>query len=300
MSCQFSLYWAVSSVGENTVFHIEAIYPDPVGVHPDPLDHICRSARRAGNRENRNARVDGIRYLQMSMRGRDIDVDYSLTHVSAEKVVVIAHGLFAHKDKARFVALEKELLEDGYSVLRFTFSYINDKTEKKTSIVDSQVRDIRKVIDFLKEKGYARIGIVGESYGGGMSLVSFRKEIVTYVLWAPVTSHMVRKRVYLTIVFGKLFPSHARFPFDSFDSVKNFFRQSFLIESAKVLEAIAVPVLILHGDKDEVVPLRSSRIAAGILPNARLVPVDGAGHIFDETVLPVAFHHTRKWFHSYL
>jgi 3-oxoadipate enol-lactonase len=44
-------------------------------------------------------------------------------------------------------------------------------------------------------------------------------------------------------------------------------------------EQIDVPVLVLHGDHDRVVPEENGRILAERLPRARLLPVTGAGHL---------------------
>ncbi len=45
------------------------------------------------------------------------------------------------------------------------------------------------------------------------------------------------------------------------------------------LSAITLPTLILHGRKDVIVPLSSSETLASLLPNAKLVIADDAGHV---------------------
>ena len=47
-----------------------------------------------------------------------------------------------------------------------------------------------------------------------------------------------------------------------------------------LLPACRLPVLILHGDRDPVVPLRYSRRAARVLPDAHLEVLEGQGHGF--------------------
>ena len=39
-------------------------------------------------------------------------------------------------------------------------------------------------------------------------------------------------------------------------------------------------MLIVHGDVDQVVPLKGSQEAVGIFPDARLHIIKGAGHVF--------------------
>ena len=48
------------------------------------------------------------------------------------------------------------------------------------------------------------------------------------------------------------------------------------------LDKIKIPVLIIQGRQDEVVPLRDNRILAGLLPDARLVIIEDCGHVAHE------------------
>jgi pimeloyl-ACP methyl ester carboxylesterase len=45
------------------------------------------------------------------------------------------------------------------------------------------------------------------------------------------------------------------------------------------LSRVTLPTLILHGDADAISLLEGARWLTGVLPNARLVPLNGAGHV---------------------
>jgi len=47
---------------------------------------------------------------------------------------------------------------------------------------------------------------------------------------------------------------------------------------------IACPVLVLHGDRDPILPLPNGQAIAGMIPGARLTVLPGLGH-----ALPAAF-----------
>ena len=49
--------------------------------------------------------------------------------------------------------------------------------------------------------------------------------------------------------------------------------------SREELAALAVPTLLLWGEKDELVPLECGRDAASLIPGARLVVLPDVGHI---------------------
>jgi len=46
------------------------------------------------------------------------------------------------------------------------------------------------------------------------------------------------------------------------------------------LRRIAVPTLVIHGDKDRLIPAGNGRVIARLVPNARLHIFKGAGHVY--------------------
>jgi pimeloyl-ACP methyl ester carboxylesterase len=49
-------------------------------------------------------------------------------------------------------------------------------------------------------------------------------------------------------------------------------------DSEALAPAIDHPVLVLHGDRDEVVPFELGKALVGRFPRARFVRIEGAGH----------------------
>jgi len=72
------------------------------------------------------------------------------------------------------------------------------------------------------------------------------------------------------------------------------------VDQREVLTRIACPVLMLHGDRDDLVPIDGSRSALPLLPaGSRLKVVRGADHVFARQ-LPTFIRHTRRWFREHL
>jgi pimeloyl-ACP methyl ester carboxylesterase len=46
------------------------------------------------------------------------------------------------------------------------------------------------------------------------------------------------------------------------------------------LRALRVPTLVIHGTADELVPVQNARLIASLVPGARLVLLEGVGHMF--------------------
>jgi pimeloyl-ACP methyl ester carboxylesterase len=51
------------------------------------------------------------------------------------------------------------------------------------------------------------------------------------------------------------------------------------VDSTPLLESIRYPVVIIHGDADNLISVDRAREVKAALPNANLVEISGAGHI---------------------
>jgi len=106
---------------------------------------------------------------------------------------------------------------------------------------------------------FGRVVLLGWSLGSGVASEMAKRELgARLILISPFTSvpEMVRR-------FIPFFP--ARFVRYRFDTVSK-------------AASIGIPVLIIHGTEDEVVPFEMGRRLAGAFPQAKLVPVEGGGH----------------------
>lgn len=52
------------------------------------------------------------------------------------------------------------------------------------------------------------------------------------------------------------------------------------------LRSLRIPTLVIHGTDDVLIPLENGRIVAAAVPGARLVEIDGMGHVLPERVWP--------------
>jgi esterase/lipase len=101
----------------------------------------------------------------------------------------MAHGFTGDKSEwGRFDKTAEVLNKSGYNVLAFDFSGSGESDDDSLT-VDKQVDDLNCAINYVLDKGFKRIGLLGLSLGGFVSLkvYSAEKSIKTMVLWAPVT-----------------------------------------------------------------------------------------------------------------
>lgn len=72
-------------------------------------------------------------------------------------------------------------------------------------------------------------------------------------------------------------------------------RQIMLSDPAPILRRIRAPVLLLWGEQDAMIPFRNSADYLGLLPNSRLAPLPGVGHLPQEEAPELALGPVRAF-----
>lgn len=144
--------------------------------------------------------------------------------------------------------------------------------------IGSECEDLKTVLICVKELDYVdreRIFLQGESMGGLISAMVASQcsdEIRGMVLWYPafVIPEDARKRQEAgrTDVFG-------------IELDRAFDEEAAKLDVYGIIPRYCRPVLLIHGDKDPIVPLSFSERAASVYEDARLIVMLGAGHGYD-------------------
>lgn len=176
-----------------------------------------------------------------------------------KKLVVFFHGNGEVMGSMQDVALM--MLRAGASVLMAEYPGYGHAAEYTASEANLYA-DAEVLLKMMREKyGYASEDIVlwGFSLGTGVAVeMAARKLGQRLVLMAPLASVSAAARYHFFFAIGWLVA-------DDFDS------------KAKA-PAIGYPVLIVHGERDSVVPLSMGKELAGLFPGATFIPVPGADH----------------------
>ena len=162
------------------------------------------------------------------------------------------------KNSEKLIFLAKSLAERGLLALRFDFRYVGASSGKFADITYSgEAEDLKAAYDLIQSRQRGRTAIFGSSMGGTVALLFAAQEpkvaaIVT--LAAPVHPENFPKRL--------LTPEQLQRWRDRGHTTYNGQRLNVSLlddlEKLNVPEAvrrIGCPVLILHGDADQVVPV---------------------------------------------
>lgn len=214
--------------------------------------------------------------------------------------VILCHGMESNKESEKLVYLGRAMAQRGSLVLRFDFRYVGESSGKFEDITYSgEVDDLKAAHALVRSRNPGKIAILGSSMGGTVAL-----------LFAAQQPSLAALVTVAAPIHPERFPSRVLTPAQAEQwRVQGFTRHngqrinlSLLhdLESLNVPEAakkITCPVLILHGDADEVVPVEEAyEISACLTNSKRLSILPGTDHrLSDPAVMRRAITESLEW-----
>ena len=216
-------------------------------------------------------------------RGERLDHVFVPGAVADRRLAVIAHGVTSHHDRPYLAALAEALALAGIASLRFSFAG-NGGSEGAfaDATITKEVDDLGAVIDAFGDR---RLAVVGHSMGAAVAVLRAAADRRIRALVS--LAGMVAVRAFCERHFGGLVPGRDTM----FGRAGCVLSATFAADAARidtVLPAAArirVPWLLVHGDRDELVPLGDSEAAAAAAGGrAELCVLPGADHRFDGAI----------------
>ncbi|MFH1420536.1 MAG: alpha/beta fold hydrolase [Candidatus Aenigmatarchaeota archaeon] len=201
-------------------------------------------------------------------------------------VVILAHGFSSSKESRKYVELEEIFNEKGLATFRFDFYGHGESEGKFEDITISEASDdILFAISFLKKKKYAKIGLVGNSFGGIASIIaaSRTRDLFALCLISPVVNYAEHKTKIMTEKALDDWKNKGYTYYIGKNGARLKLNYTFLQDSYKndgyaASKSINVSTLIVHGDKDKTVPITQSKKASEIIKECKLEIIKGADH----------------------
>lgn len=182
------------------------------------------------------------------------------------KAVLIIHGFAGGTYDQEILANYLEL-NPSLDVYSFTLPGHDVKSRQKATC-DAWIKESEKHLKFLIEHGYKKIYLIGHSMGGVIAchLATKYKEVTRLVLAAPAFSCLASKEegglINATLKGPSLIKTYSTQEFFTrikklpMSAVPEFMK--LIKKYQKAPQDVKIPVMILHGSLDQIVPLTSS------------------------------------------
>lgn len=207
-------------------------------------------------------------------------------------VVVIFHGFLGNKTGPHFifVKLSRLLEQKGIASIRFDFSGSGESEgEFAEMTLSKELTEAEKILNYVKSLEFAdtdKIAVLGLSMGGAVaSMLSggYRKDIRSLILWAPAGNMGEVTRDYFIGSREEEYLNNGLLDIEGNIMGKNFVDDVTSLDIYGKSSEFDKKVLLLHGDKDEVVPIKASEIYKELYgENAEFHIIKGANHTFDK------------------
>ncbi len=245
---------------------------------------------------------------QITIKGSDdkkitLDITLPVSKVKTP-VVIFCHGFKGFKDWGHFNWVASEFAKQGLAFLKFNFSHngitetdLSDLTDLDTFGKNNytiELRDLGAVIDFIEKDAEKfnidkhEIYLVGHSRGGGIALLkaSEDKRIKRLTLWASLSEfesffrpETIEKWQTEGVVYAPNKRTGQNLPlFKQF--YDNFIENKDRLDVQKAAKLLGIPLLIIHGEKDESVNISHAESLYDIVKHSVFIRVEDGDHTF--------------------
>ncbi len=205
----------------------------------------------------------------------------------AEGIVILLHGFSSSLERLHNVQAAQAMREAGLDTLRFDlYGHGKSGGEFRNHTLYKWISNTMAVIDYVRGLGYGEIYLSGHSQGGLTAALTAGMEaerIRGLILRAPafLIPQWIREGNMLGYSFD---PEHIP---ESVPVIKglelsgNYARVAREIRVEEAMERFSGPVLILHGDEDDVVPLPETKKLSERYRCCEFCEITGETHHFD-------------------
>ena len=203
---------------------------------------------------------------------------------NSTSIVIISHGFLSNKSSRTGVALAEKLHQNGISIIALDlYGHGESEGNLEELTVSKAVDNVLEVYAFVTSKGYTKIGLVGSSFSGEVSLlVATKRPITVLSLKCPVFDYakLWEERIGIKGIekwkkdgFVLLFEK--RILYETYADAKKY-------DMKKLVPLIHASTLVIHGDKDATVPQSHPEEIINLISSKekKLEIIHGADHFF--------------------
>jgi len=214
--------------------------------------------------------------------------------------VILCHGMESDKNSEKLVFLSRELARMGMLALRFDFSYVGESSGKFEDITYSGELDhLKAAYNFARNRHPGKTAVLGSSMGGTVALMFAAQEPTVAALVtvsAPLHPEKFPDRILTAAQLrewrqrGFIFYNRQRLNVSLLQDLES-------IDVPACARKVTCPVLILHGDADNVVPVQEAyRLHDCLTGPKRLSILQGSDHrLSNPAMMERAMNEALDW-----
>lgn len=203
--------------------------------------------------------------------------------------IILGHCFTCSRHTRVLRDVSTTLVAGGFKVLRFDFSG-NGQSEGSfsESSYSKQIAEMNSAAAFMSAEGVSWLGLAGHSMGAMVSLLAAAemdkvRAVCTFAAKATAlhTTHFLNESQLqeLQSVGRVSFASRGR----NLELTQAFFADATKYELSNIMPSLLQPWLIVHGDQDEVIPMKDAHRLYQYRPvNTELAIIKGADHMFSQ------------------
>jgi uncharacterized protein len=229
------------------------------------------------------------RFSFLDPHGHRVASILTIPERGTDKITILCHGFLSSKTSSTNNALTRMLVSQGIATFRFDFFGQGESEGPFEQItVSLAVDQAHKAVDVMRDRGYRRIGLMGSSFGGLVSILaaSQRTDLACLALKCPVVDFAEELRLEFGEDGMEQWKMTDTVPDILGGSNRVRLRYAFYEDCLRQIayapaRSITAPTVIVQGDCDEHVPLHQSRRLFGALQvKKHLELLPGADHQF--------------------
>ena len=225
----------------------------------------------------------------------------------AKPVVIFSHGFAGFKDWGAFNLMAAAFAEAGFVLVKHNFSHDGTTVENPTEFVDQEafgnnnfskeLDDLGVVIDWVCSDAFPvepgevnreQIYLIGHSRGGGIVMLKAGEDtrVKKVAPWNSVNEfgkYWKKEEMDKIKTDGVIYVTNSRTKQSLpiyWQMYEDYFAHLSRLYIPDVVKGLRIPMLIVHGTKDETVPFSAAQELQSWKPDAELVAIDGANHVF--------------------
>lgn len=205
---------------------------------------------------------------------------------SPETAFVWGHCFTCSRHTGILRDISRTLAEKGFASLRFDFSG-NGQSQGDFSATSysKHIRETEQAMLFLEEKGFSRFFLGGHSMGAAIAVLTAAKQ--KKVKGVCALAGRLGSREGLQIFSQKQMrelEERGRLRFESrgrkLELDAAFFADMKQYDIPAAVKKLTVPLLVIHGDQDEIISVENARSAKEINAAVQVEIIAGADHMF--------------------